>query len=614
MIESSFRGCRFGGCGLCGCRFCGGGKPSALAEDGGSFFLGEGEDGFCPLRQFFVDEGVGEAQFVLDLARTERAPALKGDPMGFGKVGRGDDAVALDQLMKTLGAAMEPKHAGSGSVDVGHGEHLAAEVAIAGPVDEMMAPVQRFSDMGKGEADLADALVIHDRQVYASARECEGNELCRLQQAEEKIKLPMHRTLTAGRTEQKGVTEMKSLCRFSRAAALVLSGFAGLGGAGFAAGQADFASTVTNSHPVAYFRMDATSGKSQSGAASYTSQGGVSVAEGSLPTGIASYAQLDGKSGWIVTTQKGGVTTAASIMAWVNLADLPSKAGRTFYVAGESQSGNDLDVQIETDNVLRFFTGAGGRVEFAPPQATLLNQWHMIVATLDTASKARAIYWDGKPAAHDAGGGNSNKTAAFSVGASTVWGNRWLKGGVAEAALWNRALKPAEVAAMWSAANGAASTAGAQESAGGGGSAGGGTGPFATTAKVEAEDANGEIRLKREEQIAMMFLVAIEQIEHDCQMNLKHACSMAEAMSGAGGEHLKFDPNKTDPNYNYTLTSGGMAWEAHANAKKPGFTGFCFMSRSIGTTVTTYSASGKSGWVDTEIMGRGIEGDSFDTR
>jgi hypothetical protein len=380
------------------------------------------------------------------------------------------------------------------------------------------------------------------------------------------------------------------------------------------AAQTDFATAVTATGPVAYFRLDATSGKSEVGSATYKSQGGVSAASEGSPTGATGYANFDGRNGWVLTTQKGGVTTAASIMAWVSLAQLPSKAGRIFYVAGESESGNDLDLQIETDDVLRFFTAGGGRLEYAAPPATLVNNWHMIVATLDTTSKARAIYWDGKPVAKDAGGGQPTKRAAFSIGASTVWGDRWFKGGIGEAALWNRAIRASEVAAIYAAANGAGGSASPSSGETAAAPAPPATGPFATTAKVEAEDSHGPIQLKREEQIALMFITAIEQIEHNCQLKLQRACSMAEAMSGAGGEHLRFDPGRTDPNYSYTLIAGGMAWEAHANTKKPGLIGLCFMARSIGTTVTTYSKTGKSGWVDTDILNRSIEGDSFDTQ
>src|ERR1039458_5365964 len=107
-------------------------------------------------------------------------------------------------------------------------------------------------------------------------------------------------------------------------------------------------------------------------------------------------------------------------MVWVNLATLPSQAGRFFYVAGESQNGNDLDLQFENHNALRFYTAAGGHLTYTPAPATLVNHWHMIVATMDTASQTRVIYWDGKTVASDKGGGRTGKTGAFSIGASTV--------------------------------------------------------------------------------------------------------------------------------------------------------------------------------------------------
>jgi hypothetical protein len=117
-----------------------------------------------------------------------------------------------------------------------------------------------------------------------------------------------------------------------------------------------------------------------------------------------------------------------------------------------------------------------------------------------------------------------------------------------------------------------------------------------------------------------MFLTAIENIERDCQIGAQRVCTFDQLLTGSAvingrhNQHLKFDPNKTDPNYTYAFAASGMAWEAHANAKKPGLLSFCFMSRSVGTTVTTYSATGTAGWVDKEVMGRGIEGDSFDVQ
>ncbi len=96
----------------------------------------------------------------------------------------------------------------------------------------------------------------------------------------------------------------------------------------------------------------------------------------------------------------------------------------------------------------------------------------------------------------------------------------------------------------------------------------------------------GPVQLKREEQIAYMFLSAIEEIEHECQLDLQHACPLDQLLSGTypkrgGIEHLKFDPNKADPNYTYTLAVNGMAWEAHATAKKPGMKGFCLCQEPL---------------------------------
>ena len=122
--------------------------------------------------------------------------------------------------------------------------------------------------------------------------------------------------------------------------------------------QTDFVTAVTATHPIAYYRLDNITGKSQVGTTAWKSTDGVTWAVPGAPIGIPNnhFAKFDGRSGKITTTQMGGVSTTVSIMAWVNLASLPSNESRTFYVAGESESGNDLDVQFETDNALRFFT------------------------------------------------------------------------------------------------------------------------------------------------------------------------------------------------------------------------------------------------------------------
>jgi hypothetical protein len=388
--------------------------------------------------------------------------------------------------------------------------------------------------------------------------------------------------------------------------------------------QTDFVTAVTSTHPIAYYRLDSISGKSLVGTTTWKSTGGVIWAVPGAPIGVPNnhFAKFDGRDGKIATTQMGGVSTAASIMAWVNLAALPSKEGRLFYVAGESEVGNDLDIQFDADDALKFWTAAGGHITYAPQAGTLINKWHLILVTLDTPTHSRVIYWDGKAVATDKGGGEAGKKNVFTIGESAVFTGRFFKGGIEEVALWSRALSAAEVASIYAAAKpGAASNAATNAAAPVASSSGTSaptpaTGPFASKAKIEIEDAKGPVQLKREEQIAYMFLSAIEIIEHNCQLTLQHVCPLDQILSGSYPkgtiiEHLRFDPNKTDPNYTYTLATGGMAWEAHANPKKPGMKAFCFMSRNIGTTIATYNSTGVAGWTTTELGNRGMEGDSF---
>jgi hypothetical protein len=221
------------------------------------------------------------------------------------------------------------------------------------------------------------------------------------------------------------------------------------------AAQTIFSSAVLATKPIAYYPLNTTSGQSKAGTSSYSPMGGVTAGSPGpgIPTADAKdgYLKFDGKSGYVLTTQKGGVGQSATMMAWVNLAALPSKDQHFFYIAGESEYANDLDMQFETDDKLRFYTAAGGHLEYAPPAESLLNQWHMIVVTLDTATRTRAIYWDGKMVAHDQGGGKAGKIAPFSIGASTVFGGRWFNGGIEQVALWNRALNRADITNLYAA-------------------------------------------------------------------------------------------------------------------------------------------------------------------
>jgi Concanavalin A-like lectin/glucanases superfamily len=396
------------------------------------------------------------------------------------------------------------------------------------------------------------------------------------------------------------------------------------GGPANAAGT-DFVTAVTSTNPIAYYRLNTVEGKSVVGSTRYRSLGGISLSGPGAPIGPGSqFVKLDGNDGYIVSTQSGGINGAGSMMAWVNLAALPSDISHIFYLMGESQNGNDFDLQFETDNQLKFYTAAGGHLTYVPLRDKLLNRWHMVIATLDTASRTRVIYWDGRAVATDKGSGAPNKSGIFSIGESTVFRGRFFKGGIQEVALWDRALRADEVASIYAAAHpGDLAAAGEygnspnERDTQARGASGGG--PIATNAKVEIEDSSGPVRLKSEEKIAIMFLTAIQSIELDCQMRVKHACAMDEllvgpvATDGARLAHLKFDP-ATDPNYTYTLSASGMAWEAHANPRRPGLAGFYFLAKMMAGPDATYNAGGAASAIDKQLTSRSIEGDSFAVR
>ena len=221
-----------------------------------------------------------------------------------------------------------------------------------------------------------------------------------------------------------------------------------------AAEKSDISSAVKATAPLAYYRLESTKGSSESGSTTYEFLGGATNSSPGAFAGVADnrFALLIGKDGWIKTTQMGGIDRAGSIMAWVDLAVLPTAKGRILYVAGESQSGNDFDLQFEPGNSLRFYTTGGGNLEYAPEPKTLVHQWHMIVATMDAAATNKALYWDGQPVAADQKPNSPKKTSQFTIGESPVFTGRFFDGGIDEVAIWDRALSAAEVASIYKAA------------------------------------------------------------------------------------------------------------------------------------------------------------------
>ena len=187
-----------------------------------------------------------------------------------------------------------------------------------------------------------------------------------------------------------------------------------------------------------------------------------------------------------------------------------------------------------------------------------------------------------------------------------------------EAALWNRALRATEVAAIYASANPAALTTSALSSSSAAASSAAGSSQFPSSAKVELTGESGPIPLKPEERISFLFLSSIQLIESECQNGVQRACTLDQMVAGVAAPNgsrlgrLKFDP-RTDPNYTYTLAASCTAWEAHAAPKRPGLMGFYFWSRSFPTTNVYYNPSGAASIIDKQFTSTSIEGEAFNT-
>ena len=74
---------------------------------------------------------------------------------------------------------------------------------------------------------------------------------------------------------------------------------------------------------------------------------------------------VDGTADYVGTSLYGGLSTTGlypdqgTIVGWFQMSTLPSITNRTFYIAGESLGGDDMDLQIEPDNKLKFYTDSG---------------------------------------------------------------------------------------------------------------------------------------------------------------------------------------------------------------------------------------------------------------
>ena len=176
-----------------------------------------------------------------------------------------------------------------------------------------------------------------------------------------------------------------------------------------------------------------------------TIMGGVSFAPGQVGQAFT----FDGISGWVIAwpSTNLNLVVGATLMAWVRLDRLPSEAGRFMYVVGKSQGGNDLDLQIETDNRAKFYIGAGTHVS----STTLIQtgSWYHVAATYRAGQQIELFINGTREAVLDTGIVVASNPNPFSIGASTVFSGRSFEGGLDQVRLYDGAMSPSEIQAVY---------------------------------------------------------------------------------------------------------------------------------------------------------------------
>ena len=146
-------------------------------------------------------------------------------------------------------------------------------------------------------------------------------------------------------------------------------------------------------------------------------------------------------------------TGASTILGWFSLAQSPGTGGTsgTYYIAGRSQFGNDLDVQIQNDDNLYFFTAGSGNIHSSVPIP--LNTYTFFAATEDPTTQIADLYINGSLAATSTGDvSNAAHTSEFTIGDSSVFTPRNFDGSIDEVALYNSALSASQVQGIYAAA------------------------------------------------------------------------------------------------------------------------------------------------------------------
>jgi hypothetical protein len=154
----------------------GGELAAAFGDEAALLGRGEGEGGEDFLGKLAEGDVVGGAELALPFGGGEDVPVFDGNPMDAGHVGCGEDAFEFEEFGIAGGAGGVHHEGVVGDAtalrafvfEVDEGEHFSADGFVAGPEDEVGAPLHGFDHVGKGEEVSAETFGGHRGKVRGS--------------------------------------------------------------------------------------------------------------------------------------------------------------------------------------------------------------------------------------------------------------------------------------------------------------------------------------------------------------------------------------------------------------------------------------------------------------
>jgi hypothetical protein len=185
----------------------------------------------------------------------------------------------------------------------------------------------------------------------------------------------------------------------------------------------------------------------------YTQTGGTTNVEGTLAAFTPSTAlAFNGTSDFVevptsATLDSTALTSTLTVEAWINLRQLPSAAGRGMKVLAKGANGNDLELQVETDNKVHFYAGDIFPDTVASNTVLQAGRWYHIAATFQAGNPGLLQIFingtlDASQSGHFARATTSNP---FTIGEDDWNTPFYFDGYIAQPAVWSNVQTQAQI-------------------------------------------------------------------------------------------------------------------------------------------------------------------------